>query len=105
MLPSGYGGQQCSSDDGLPICVSEDQEIVDLSESMNSNSNAEIDNETSIVTFFNALENCESIPLSYTTGCSIFSSALGRKRNSFESGIKKIVKHLLVSNLKFPINW
>ncbi|GBN48308.1 hypothetical protein AVEN_168893-1 [Araneus ventricosus] len=54
-------------DDGLSICASEVNEIADLSEPMNSDSDAEIDNETPIktATFSDALQwfgNCENIP-------------------------------------------
>ncbi|GFT40286.1 hypothetical protein TNCV_627771 [Trichonephila clavipes] len=54
-------------DDGLPICAIEVEEIVDLSEPINSDSNAEIDNEAlfKIVTFSKALHCLETENILY----------------------------------------
>ncbi|GFW47720.1 hypothetical protein TNCV_2829101 [Trichonephila clavipes] len=72
-------------DDRLPICVPEVEEIVDLSESMNRDSDAEMDNETPIKTVtFSVLycletENLCTEPLSYAAG---FKSCYIRKCRS-----------------------
>ncbi|GFV68976.1 hypothetical protein TNCV_3247501 [Trichonephila clavipes] len=60
-------------DDKLPICATEVEEIVDLLEPMNGDSNAEIASETPIKTvpFSNVLHCSETVKtyLSYATGC------------------------------------
>ncbi|GFT80679.1 hypothetical protein TNCV_2772991 [Trichonephila clavipes] len=57
-------------DDELPIGATEVQEIADLSESMNSDSDAEIDNETLIQTV-NALSCLETEKISHAAGCKV----------------------------------
>ncbi|GFW18176.1 hypothetical protein TNCV_4007161 [Trichonephila clavipes] len=52
-----------SYDDELPTCATEIEDIVDLSQPMNSDSGAKIDNETLIktVTFSNVLYSLETV--------------------------------------------
>ncbi|GFX18278.1 uncharacterized protein TNCV_4305791 [Trichonephila clavipes] len=58
-------------DDGLPTCVTGVEEIVHLSKPMNSDSDAEIDNDTPVksVTFSNSLHYLETEDVPHAAGC------------------------------------
>ncbi|GFX52639.1 hypothetical protein TNCV_4326531 [Trichonephila clavipes] len=84
---SGYSNDYATFDDGLPICATEIQEIVDLSEPMNNDSDAEIDNKTRIktVTFANST-HCLEIVKTYLrqkdVNDAVFSSLHKIKKNT-----------------------
>ncbi|GFT95819.1 hypothetical protein TNCV_311721 [Trichonephila clavipes] len=95
--------------DGLLICATEIEGIAHLTEPMNSDSDAETDNEIPIktVAFSNALRCLETVKtylMQQDVSNAVFNSLYKSGKNSLEPGIKKTVKHLSVNFLRYPIN-
>ncbi|GFV06769.1 hypothetical protein TNCV_1611821 [Trichonephila clavipes] len=79
--PVEYFNENVTSDDGLPICATEVQEVVNLLERMDNDSDAEIGNDTPVktATFSNALHclKTEKIPKAqHVANDAMFSSLL-----------------------------
>ncbi|GFV20738.1 hypothetical protein TNCV_3362331 [Trichonephila clavipes] len=89
------------------LCLKICEAAIDLSKPLNSDCDAEIDNETPVKTvgFSNALEAVKTYLIRLDINDTVFSPLYQIDKEFFRvTNQKDIVKHLLVSILKFPIN-